>query len=109
MSSAVKKMEQEAEKEGYRNLIKAMNKLTGDKPKAKAKAKAKVETKKEDKENKEIKVDDDLKNVIRGFFKKKKNDDKKVSADLYVGNATKKYGKPKPKPRPKPKPKKYGR
>tara|TARA_B100001094_G_scaffold325693_2_gene380485 strand:- start:9308 stop:9652 length:345 start_codon:yes stop_codon:yes gene_type:complete len=114
MSSAVKKMEQEAERVSYKNLIKAMSKISGDKPKkVTKKVKAKVDKKvsKNENQNEVPEIDDELRSVIRGFFHKKKIDDEAPSADLYVGNATKKYGKPKPKakPKPKPKPKKYGR
>ena len=85
MNSAVKKMEDDATRAGYRTLIKAMNKLTGNKEEKKE-TKAKKADKKPKKEKEESpEVTDDLKDLIKGFFHKKKIEEKEP-VPLYVGS-----------------------
>ena len=95
MNSAVKKMEDDATRAGYRTLIKAMNKLTGNKEEKKE-TKAKKADKKPKKEKEESpEVTDDLKDLIKGFFHKKKIEEKEP-VPLYVGSkGMKKTKKPK--------------
>jgi hypothetical protein len=99
-NSAVRKMEAEAERGGYRALIKEMNQLTmGKNEKAKAeakpkKAKPKESEKKPDKkaeagEKESPEVTDELRDMIRGFFHKKKNQKEVEPKSLYVGKGRK--------------------
>jgi len=88
MNSAVKKMEDDATRAGYRTLIKAMNKLTGNKEEKKeTKAKKAVKKPKKDKKEKEESPDvpDEMRELIRGFFQKEKVEDKEP-VPIYVGS-----------------------
>tara|TARA_R100000656_G_scaffold93999_1_gene68032 strand:+ start:315 stop:671 length:357 start_codon:yes stop_codon:yes gene_type:complete len=87
MNSAVKKMEDDATRAGYRTLIKAMNKLTGNKEEKKeTKAKKSVKKPKKKKEKEESpEVTDELKDLIKGFFHKEKPEEKEA-VDLHLGS-----------------------
>jgi len=90
-------MEDDATRAGYRTLIKAMNKLTGNKEEKKeTKAKkADKKPKKEKEKDESPEVTDDIKDLIKGFFHKKKPEEKEPVA-LYVGSkGMKKTKKPK--------------
>jgi hypothetical protein len=100
-NSAVKKLQDQAERGGYLALIAKMNELTVDddqkktKPKPKTKAKTKADDKKESPE-----VTDELRDAIRGFFHKKKND--KEAKSLFVGSSKKRKPAPKKRKRRRP-------
>jgi len=102
-NAAVRKMEDEAERGGYKAMIARMNQLTvGKNEKAETKnkkvvkkAKSKESEEKSDKKTPKGKDDSpevtsDLKAMVQAFFHKKKPDEDEKPVNLYVGSGRKK-------------------